>query len=274
MPLVAVAPDRPQGRSTPPPHQAPGSPHPAARRPRRPPAQREAPQRLLYFDTVTLPPLAPTAPKGDQVFDAIHAAIMNGALPGGTPLRIRDLADQLGTSVMPVREAIRRLTALGLVETQPNRSATVKEFTPHELLDVYEVRRTLEVEAARLGTRHLTDAGTAELVEAYEALAEGSGAQDVIEYLEADERFLTVLYRAAGNPALVEMIEMLWQRCRAYKILGAEQGAASADPDVLVAFQRELLAAAREQDAERAAEVTAASIEAAIERIREGLPAT
>lgn len=211
---------------------------------------------------------------GDQVFDAIHAAIMNGALPGGTPLRIRDLADQLGTSVMPVREALRRLTALGLVETQPNRSATVKEFTPHELLDLYEVRRILEIEAARLGTPRLTDADTAELAEAYEALTESSAAQDVIGYLEADERFLTVLYRAADNPALVEMIEMLWQRCRAYKILGAGQGASSADPGVLLTYQRDLLTAAREQDVERAAELTAASIEAAIERIRLGLPAT
>lgn len=210
---------------------------------------------------------------GDQVFDAIHAAIMNGTLPGGRPLRIRDLADQLGTSVMPVREAIRRLTALGLVETQPNRSATVKEFTPHELLDVYEVRRAVEVEAARLGTQRLTGAGAAELVEAYDALAESSAERDMVGYLEADERFLTVLYRAADNPVLLEMIEVLWQRCRAYKILGAGQGAASADPGVLLRFQYALLAAAREHDPERAAELTAASIQAAIERIREGLPA-
>ena len=88
----------------------------------------------------------------DQVYAALHEAIMSGELPAGSRLRIRDLAEQVGTSVMPVREAIRRLEEAGLAEREPHKGAVVKGLTLEELVHVYGVRRLLEGEAARLGT--------------------------------------------------------------------------------------------------------------------------
>lgn len=95
--------------------------------------------------------LDPSMLVADQVFEAIHDGIMSGELPAGHRLLIRDLAAELGTSVMPVREAIRRLEEAGLAEKVPYKGAVVKGLTLEELLHVYDVRRLLEVEAARLG---------------------------------------------------------------------------------------------------------------------------
>src|SRR5699024_2740299 len=95
--------------------------------------------------------LQATARVGDQAYDALHTAIVTGEYEAGRRLQIRDLAADLGISVMPVREAIKRLEEVGLVETQPYRGAIVKELSRSELLQIYAVRGLLEIEAASLG---------------------------------------------------------------------------------------------------------------------------
>ena len=80
----------------------------------------------------------------DQVYAMIREAILKGEMPAGTRLRIRDLAAQVGTSVMPVREAIRRLEEAGLAERSPHKGAVVRGLTLAELVHVYDVRRLLE----------------------------------------------------------------------------------------------------------------------------------
>ncbi|XKH52657.1 GntR family transcriptional regulator [Citricoccus nitrophenolicus] len=219
-----------------------------------------------------LPQLEPQSRIGDQVFEAIHGAIMGGNYPAGHRLRIRDVAAELGTSVMPVREAIRRLEEVGLVETLPNRGARVKGFTPAELLHVYAVRRLLEIEASGLGAVQISDRDIARLHEAYAAMESHLQAGEVVPYLEADERFLDVIYQAAGNPILVETIHVLWQRCRSYKIVGASNELEHGNSDMLLTFQAQLLQAAIDRSSSTARELTAASLDAATDRIRQALP--
>lgn len=222
--------------------------------------------------SMTLPRLEPTARMADQVFEAIHEAIMNGNYPAGHRLRIRDLATDLGTSVMPVREAIRRLEEVGLVETKPNRGAAVRGFTREELLHIYAVRRTLEVDATAQAAGQVTDEDIAALTSAYADLERTLADRDVVGYLDADERFLAILYGASGNPVLVDMIQLLWQRCRSYKIVGASNELETGQPDLLLKYQRSLLDAATARDAAAATALSEASIDAATERIRQALP--
>src|SRR6187455_3267741 len=101
--------------------------------------------------------IAPPELLTDRVFDTIHAAIMSGELPAGTQLKVRDLAEQVGSSVMPVREAIRRLEESGLAVREPHKGAIVKSLTMDELVQTYEVRILLEVDAARRGGPAVTD---------------------------------------------------------------------------------------------------------------------
>ena len=140
---------------------------------------------------------------------------MNGSLPAGARLRVRDLADQVGTSVLPVREAIRRLEEAGLAERSPHKGAVVKALTLEELVLVYNVRRLLEVEAARLGAARIRPEDCDKMQAEYDLMRTAIAEGRVVDILDHDEALLTVLYSAAANPVLLEMIRMMWYRCRA-----------------------------------------------------------
>lgn len=202
----------------------------------------------------------------DQVYATLHQAIIHGDLPVGSQLKIRDLAEQVGTSVMPVREAIRRLEEAGLAVRQPHKGAVVKGLTLEELVQVYDVRTLLEGVAARAGAAHASTASCdrmqAELGAMRAALAEGR----IADYLDHDEALLATLYAQGGNQVLVGIIRGLWRQCRAYKMVGARSD--SPDDDALWRHQVELLAAARAHDVEAAAAASAASLDEATNRIK------
>jgi DNA-binding GntR family transcriptional regulator len=203
----------------------------------------------------------------DQVYSMIHEAIMNGELPAGSRLRVRDLAEQVGTSVLPVREAIRRLEEAGLAERSPHKGAVVRELTLEELVHVYDVRRLLEVEAARLGAQRIIPEDCEKMQAEYDLMRSATAEGRVVALLDHDEALLTILYNAAGNPVLLEMIRTLWYRCRAYKIVGARGTLDSAGEDSLWRYQQDLIAAARNNDAAAAA-VNEESLLNATDRIR------
>jgi DNA-binding GntR family transcriptional regulator len=208
----------------------------------------------------------------DQVYAMIHEAILNGDLPAGSRLRIRDLAAQVGTSVMPVREAIRRLEEAGLAEREPHKGAVVKNLSLKELAHVYDVRRLLETEAARLGSQNISAKDCDKMQAQYELMRTAISEGRVVALLDHDEELLSILYRASGNPVLMQTISTLWQQCRAYKIVGAKARLDDHD-DSLWTYQEELVAAARKNDAAAAASISDASLTDASDRIRAGLAA-
>jgi DNA-binding GntR family transcriptional regulator len=223
---------------------------------------------------VTLPTLKPTL-LTDQVYAILHQAIISGELPAGSRLRVRDVAEQVGTSVMPVREAIRRLEEAGLAEREPHKGAVVKGLTLEELVHVYDVRRLLEGEAARLGAERITADDCERMQAEYELMVTAISERRVVDVLDHDEALLTILYTASGNPVLVNMIRTLWQHCRAYKIVGAQGtlDAEGADSLWFRRYQRDLVAAARKQDGAAALSASDASLDNATQRIRELLAA-
>ncbi|AHK34326.1 transcriptional regulator [Rhodococcus opacus PD630] len=204
----------------------------------------------------------------DQVYATIHEAIMNGELPTGSRLRIRDLADQVGTSVMPVREAIRRLEEAGLAERVPHRGAVVKGLTLAELVHVYDVRLLLEVEAARLGAERISTADCDRMQHEYDSMRAAISEGRVVAYLDHDEALLSILYTAAANPVLLQTIRNLWNHCRAYKIVGAQGTLNSIVDESLWRYQRDLIAAARKNDGKAAAAVNDSSLVDATDRIK------
>ncbi len=208
---------------------------------------------------------------GDQAFEAIHEAIMSGELRAGHRLQIRPLAEALGTSVMPVREAIKRLEEIGLVEAAPYRGAVVKEFTTAELRQVYAVRRLLEGEAARLGTPALTKGMITRLRKLRARAAKALGDAALVDYIDTDEEFLQVIYDAAANPVLVETIGVLWKRCRSYKLVGVRRQVATGRAEELLTHLDGLIDAASAKDGALAQRVTLESIDAATSRIGSAL---
>jgi DNA-binding GntR family transcriptional regulator len=215
---------------------------------------------------MALLPVAPASLLTDRVFATIHAAIMSGDLPAGTQLKVRDLAEQVGTSVMPVREAIRRLEESGLAVREPHKGAVVKSLSMAELVQTYEVRLLLEVEAARLGGSAVTEDDCRTMAELCDQLERAVDEGTVVDTLNYDEKILGILYTASGNHVLVESIRGLWQHCRAYKIRGAQRAREMSDRS-LWSFQPRIVAAAQNRDGASAAKITHESLLSAMERI-------
>ena len=210
------------------------------------------------------PPAAVLA--ADQVYDVLANQIFTGERPAGARLRVRDLAEQVGTSVMPVREAIRLLVKNGLAVTHPHRGASVREFTARELAWIYEVRSLLEVEATRQGAPAVTDDDLAAMRVACDRISRAVADGNVNEALDQDEVLLRRLYAAGGNEVLLGTIESLWIQCRAYKVIGARTALENHDLS-LWAKQPALVTALTAGDIELAVEINRESVTAARRRI-------
>jgi DNA-binding GntR family transcriptional regulator len=207
----------------------------------------------------------------DQVYELLARRIFDGELAAGDRLPVRDLAQQVGTSVMPVRQAIRVLVENGLAVTEPHRGARVREFTVHELLDLYEVRTLLETEAARKGARAVSGSDLQEMRSACERMYRAVVQQQVIDALDQDEALLRILYRAGGNDVLVASIESLWLQCRPYKVIGA-RAAIEAHDSSLWTPQPALIDALSDGDTDLAVTITHDSLVSARRRLEHELP--
>lgn len=147
----------------------------------------------------------------------LHQLILSGELPSGAPLRLVELADRLRMSQMPVREGLRRLEALGLVEVIPHRGAWVRELSMDDLSDTHQTRLALESLAVRAAAARFTEA---DAVRAAAALAEHvrlSKIGDIVAARAAHTEFHFAIYRAGGSRWLPRAIEPVWQNSERYR---------------------------------------------------------
>ena len=161
---------------------------------------------------------APVGPRtlADRAFIELRDAIISVRLEPGQRLRLDEVAQQLGMSVMPVREALRRLEAAALIEVEPHRGATVSRLSSSELVEVFDLRRLIEVAAVRraAGAFDDTDAAAARAALAdYGSALLGESFGDVTE---SHVRFHLALYRADGQPWLVRSLMPLWETSSRY----------------------------------------------------------
>jgi DNA-binding GntR family transcriptional regulator len=136
--------------------------------------------------------------------ELIREAILDGRIPAGARLKEGELAQQLGISRTPIREALLVLQAQGLVELAPNRGATVRTYSLEELDDMYHVRALLEGFAARLAALRLSSEAIEQLhasCERFERLA----PDDVEGLVKENIFFHTTVLDGAGRPRLVDM---------------------------------------------------------------------
>jgi DNA-binding GntR family transcriptional regulator len=147
----------------------------------------------------------------------LHQLILSGELPSGTPLRLVELANRLEMSQMPVREGLRRLEALGLVDIIPHRGAWVRELTLEDLRDTHQTRLALESLAIRAAAERF---GEEDQEKATAALAEHlrlCRSEDSIGARQAHADFHFALYRAGGSQWLARAIEPVWQNSERYR---------------------------------------------------------
>ncbi|MDQ0771996.1 DNA-binding GntR family transcriptional regulator [Streptomyces aurantiacus] len=167
------------------------------------------------MDTAPLPDADSPAGKGKALVDdtaaAIRARILSGEIPIGSQLRQVELAELLGVSRTPVREALRQLQAGGLIEVLPNRGAVVRVPAPWEVREAYEVRAELEGLTCVRAVREVTPDVLRELREANETVRTVSGGSPAGEgsspSTAANDCFHTLIHTVAGNKRLARAIK-------------------------------------------------------------------
>lgn len=151
----------------------------------------------------------PTATVNEQVLDALRAAVITGELPPGTLHSVHTLAEQLGVSRTPVREALIKLAQLGMVRFERNRGVRILQTSLHDLEEVFALRLLLEVPATRRAVRLLGPDGRRELRAVFEAMRGAAVADEEYEMWQHDRRFHRVLLEASGNGRLAEYVDSL-----------------------------------------------------------------
>jgi len=152
----------------------------------------------------------------------LHQLILSGELPSGTPLRLVELANRLDMSQMPVREGLRRLEALGLVDIIPHRGAWVRELSMVDLHDTHETRLALESLAVRAAAEHFGETDEQQAKTALAELLQLSESDDSVGARQAHADFHFALYRAGGSQWLARAIEPVWQNSERYRFGSAQ----------------------------------------------------
>lgn len=157
-------------------------------------------------------------PLRDVVFNTLRQAILRGELKPGERLMEIQLANKLGVSRTPIREAIRKLELEGLVLMIPRKGAEVAEITEKSLRDVLEVRSALEELAVQIACENITEQEITELQEAAKEFKEILKTDDVTKIAGADVNFHDVIYLATDNQKLIQLLNNLREQMYRYRV--------------------------------------------------------
>ena len=157
-------------------------------------------------------------PLRDVVFNTLRQAILRGELKPGERLMEIQLANKLGVSRTPIREAIRKLELEGLVLMIPRKGAEVAEITEKSLRDVLEVRRALEELSVQLACDKITKEEIRELERVAKEFQQVVKSSDITEIAEVDVRFHDIIYTATDNQKLIQLLNNLREQMYRYRV--------------------------------------------------------
>ncbi len=157
-------------------------------------------------------------PLRDVVFNTLRQAILKGELEPGERLMEIQLAERLGVSRTPIREAIRKLELEGLVLMIPRKGAEVAKISEKSLRDVLEVRRSLEELAIELACARMNEEDIQNLEVAQNAFQEAVAHGDAMTIAESDEHFHDIIYNGTGNTRLVQILNNLREQMYRYRL--------------------------------------------------------
>ena len=154
------------------------------------------------------------------VADEIRVRILNGDFVPGQRLVAAEIADEMGVSRMPVRDALRNLESTGLVETIPHRGTIVKDLSELEILELYQIRAVLEGLAARLASEHM-DEKMLEQVNNKISQHDLKTIQneDYASFTRLNREFHALIWEASGSPKLENLLANLYDACNQYRNL-------------------------------------------------------
>ncbi len=174
----------------------------------------------------------------DCVEAALREDIAAGALQPGERVDEQSLAERFGVSRTPVREALTRLTAQGILVSRGTRGVQVAEYSREQLAQIFEAMHEIEAVCARLAARRMTLLARAEIVAAQERCARVAESGDFAEYRRANESFHHAIYKATGNPYIADLASDFRRRTGPFR---AKKFATGADLIASAESHRELL---------------------------------
>lgn len=146
----------------------------------------------------------------DFVYEHLRQAILSRRLSSGAPLRQEKIAEQLGVSRLPVREALRRLHVEGLVDLQPRRGYSVASFNRDEIEELFDIRGTLEAKAGFYATQRRSERDVADVARLLARLDETAAQTptNVVQFFQQNQAFHTRLLESSGRKQLCRMVQI------------------------------------------------------------------
>jgi DNA-binding GntR family transcriptional regulator len=203
------------------------------------------------------------ATKSDLAYTRVRTLILSGELAPGVVLSQAPLAQTIGMSTTPLREALRRLKQEGLVELDAHRDARVRPLEAAEARDLLELRRNLDPLAASLAAQRRTEADLADVGTALDGL-EALSTRPSVSQLESHHRFHAAIHRASHNALLVQTLDGLWVKTDRYRRHGLEAGRSDDERDARATEHRLLFEAVRDGDPDGAAELMRRHVETSL----------
>jgi DNA-binding GntR family transcriptional regulator len=156
-------------------------------------------------------------------YQQVRDAILDGTFAAGQSLGQEEIAGQIGTSRVPLREALQRLEAEGLVMLRPRRGYIVTSLDPDEITDIFDIRMLLEERAGYLATLRATAQDDADLEKLLRAMdgAKGGSAENIADFAERNRRFHDRLYAGSGRAQLCRLMQTLRMNVERYIRIGA-----------------------------------------------------
>jgi DNA-binding GntR family transcriptional regulator len=190
-----------------------------------------------------------TAPDTTQqhAVEWLRQAIVAGVLKPGERIPQEEIAERIGVSLIPVREALRVLEGEGQVTYRPRRGYAVTVLRIEDLTEIYELRRVLEGQAVRRALPDVDDAAIARMTHSANECSEAAAAGHISRELEANRRLHFALFEHPSQPHALRLIRLLWDSTEAYRALYYTLPSERAAAD---AAHRRILAAVRARDAD------------------------
>jgi DNA-binding GntR family transcriptional regulator len=192
------------------------------------------------------------------VLDRLREAIVSGVLKPGERLMEVQLAEEMGVSRTPVREAMRKLELEGFVHTVPRKGVFVVEFTDKDIVDTFKVRLALELLAVELAMKNIADGDVELLNGVLEEEARSIEGEDPEGMVHTDERFHEAILQMSGNRQLVQIMGNLREQINRFRFVSL--GGKGRSTEVLVEHGR-ILEGLRAGDLKLALKKTAEHIE-------------
>ncbi|MEW7008435.1 GntR family transcriptional regulator [Lentilitoribacter sp. EG35] len=148
----------------------------------------------------------------DQVYDRLCMLLREGEFTPGEAVRVARVAEAFGVSAMPVREALTRLLAIGVVANVSGRSVGVPSLGYEELTDLRDVRLEVEVLAVKWALQNRNDAFIADLEALLERLEKTEQSGNIRGYIKTNYEFHLRLYQQSHSPVLIDIVDTLWLR--------------------------------------------------------------